>query len=318
MKIAVYLRHRTIAEFRFTQQNAERLAEQLRDSLVSVYEDETSFLNALPEAEIVLVWGFKQIWFERAKKLRIISTPAAGRDYFSVTPPPGVTMMYGAYHGAIMGETVAGMVLGVSRGLIQHASAMTEDSHAWPQGAFTTAIRRVYGSHVVILGFGAIGHHVGRLLKPFGVRITGVRRRPAETERPDWFDATDRIVAAGELDCVLPCADHLVCVLPSGSDTTKLIHAERLSLLPRTAYLYNVGRGNVIDEAALAQALHRGELAGAVLDVFDEEPLSANSPLRGAPHAYLYPHVSAVSPEYMDLYVDELAGRLGELCSPSG
>lgn len=311
MKIAVYLHHRTIAEFRFTQQNAERLAEQLCGCSVDVYGDETSFLNALPEAEVVLVWAFKQVWFERAKKLRIISTPAAGRDYFSVTPPPGVTMMYGSYHGVVMGETVAGMVLGVSRGLIQHANAMTSEANSWSPDMFSNKIRRVFGSHVVILGFGAIGHHIGRLLKPFGARITGIRRRPAAGERPDWFDTDDRILGADELDRELPTADHLICVLPSGSDTTRLINAERLSRLPRTAFLYNVGRGNVIDEAALADVLHQGELAGAVLDVFDKEPLPDNSPLRRAPRAYLYPHISAVAPEYMDLYIDELVGRLG-------
>lgn len=310
MKIAVYLRHRTIAEFRFTKRNAVRLAEQLRGFSVDVYEDEPSFLNALPEAEIVLVWAFKQAWFERAKKLRIISTPAAGRDYFSVTPPSGVTMMYGSYHGVVMGETVAGMVLGVSRGLIPHANAMTTDAHSWPSDLFTNKMRRVYGSHVVILGFGAIGHHISRLLKPFGARITGIRRNPVDRERPGWFDADDRVLAATELDRELPMTDHLICVLPSDPDTTKLMNAERLSRLPHTAYLYNVGRGNVIDEAALAGALHRGELAGAVLDVFDEEPLPENSPLRQAPRAYLYPHVSAITPEYLDLYVDELAGRL--------
>jgi len=310
MNIAVYLHHRTIAEFRFTQRNAERLAEQLRGCSIGVYEDEASFLNALPEAEVVLVWAFEQAWFDRAKKLRIISTPAAGRDYFSVTPPPGVTMMYGSYHGAVMGETVAGMVLGVSHGLIQQANVMTSGMQSWPQNVFTNKTRRVYGSHVVILGFGAIGHHIGRLLKPFGARITGIRRHPADGERPDWLGAGDRVLGADELDRELPTTDHLICVLPSGTETTKLINAERLARLPSTAYLYNVGRGNAIDEVALADALHRGELAGAVLDVFEKEPLPDNSPLRRAPRAYLYPHVSAIAPEYLDLYVDELAVRL--------
>lgn len=309
MKIVAFLNHPTIQEYSFSEGNAKYLVELLPRCSLMVCGDEASFVKELADAEVVLVSRFKQEWFVLAPKLRIISTPAAGRDYFKVDLPEGVNILYGSYHGKIMGETATGMILGISHGLIQHAQLMTGTAVQWPQKAFSGEVRCIRNSHVVILGFGAIGHHVGRLLKHFGARITGVRRNPAG-DTPLWFSDSDKVVSMEELDRVLPFTDHLVCVLPSGEGTTNLIDAERLSLLPKTAYIYNLGRGNAIDEDALAAVLRRGGIAGAVLDVYREEPLAINSPLRTAPNAFLYPHVSAVSPEYMDLYVEELVERL--------
>ncbi len=314
MKIVAFIKSRAIQEYSFSEANAKHLVERLPHCSLMVCGDEASFLKELVDAEIALVWKFKQEWFANAPRLGVISTPAAGRDYFNVDPPPGVNILYGSYHGKIMGETAAGMVLGISHGLIQHAQLMKGTAVQWPQSAFSGEVRCLRNSHVVILGFGAIGHHAGRLLKHFGARITGVRRNPAG-DSPLWFSDSDKVVSTEELDRILPFTDHLLCVLPSGEETTHLIDAARLLLLPKTAYLYNLGRGNAIDEKALAAALRRGGIAGAVLDVFSEEPLPVDSPLRDAPNAFLYPHVSAVSPEYMDLYVEELAERLSRVKS---
>lgn len=309
MKIVAFLKSRTIQEYSFSEANAKLLVDMLPRSSLVVCGDEASLIKELADAEVALVWTFKQEWFEQAPRLRVISTPAAGRDYFNVDLPDGVNIFYGSYHGKIMGETAVGMILGISHGLIQHARLMTGTAVQWPQAAFSGEVRCIRNSHVVILGFGAIGHHAGKLLKHFGARITGIRRNPAG-DTPLWFSDSDKVVSTEELDRVLPFTDHLLCVLPSGEETTHLINAERLSLLPKTAYLYNLGRGNAIDENALAIALRRGKIAGAVLDVFSAEPLSMDSPLRQAPNAFLFPHVSAVSPEYMDFYVEELAERL--------
>ena len=124
---------------------------------------------------------------------------------------------------------------------------------------------------------------------------------------PDWFGPEDRVATAEELDALLPLADHVLCFLPSGPETDRLLDARRLALLKPTAFLCNFGRGNLLDEDALAAALRAGRLAGAVLDVFREEPLPASSPLRDAPNCRLLPHASAFSPDYLDLCFEELA-----------
>ena len=313
MKIAVLLKIDTLDELTFSAAHAERLVEQIPACTLAVCDHEDDFVNELADADVALVWTFKQEWFALAPKLRVVSTPSAGRDYFQVTPPENVCMMYGSFQGKIMGETAVGMILGLSHGLIPNARIMADPTVVWPHDVFTGKARRLMGAHVVILGFGHIGHEAGKMLKHFGARLTGIRRNPAG-DSPLWFDDGDKVVSTEELDRVLPFADHLLCILPRDEETTGILNAERLALLPPTAYLYNIGRGHAIDEKALVSALRKGKLAGAVLDVFNHEPLPADSPLRSTPNAFLYPHVSAVSPDYLDLYLDELIPRLQHAC----
>ena len=97
--------------------------------------------------------------------------------------------------------------------------------------------------------------------------------------------------------------------MPSGSSTDRILNGERLKRLPAHAWVYNFGRGNAIDEDALAKALEEGIVAGAGLDVFAQEPLAVDSPLRHAPNILLMPHSSAFSPNYMDLFVKEFVAR---------
>ena len=282
---------------------------------VDLVRSDADFLAALPRATAVVVWRFRQEWFALAPRLRAVCTPAAGRDYFRVVPPPGVEMRYGGFHGAIMGETAAACVLSLSHGVLPHALDMKDGPDGagvpWPRPQLAASARRLAGATVLILGFGRIGRAAGCFLKPFGARIVGVSRSPHPA--PDWFGPEDRAETAERLDELLPLADHLLCFLPSGPETDRLLDARRLALLRPSAFLCNFGRGNVLDEDALCAALRDGRLAGAVLDVFREEPLPADSPLRAAPNLWLLPHASAFSPDYLDLCFEELAPFLASL-----
>lgn len=287
---------------------AERLGPEESEESLHVCRSEEEFVSLLPEATAVFVWTFRQEWFDRAPKLRHLATPAAGRDYFRIVPPPTVTLHYGSFHGAIMAETALGAVLSCAHGLLPHASAMKGPGAAeWPRPDFVPGSRRVAGSTVLVLGFGSIGRSFGRLAKALGATVVGFRRHPA----PD--PAADRVVGPEALDKELSLADHVVCFLPSGPETTHLLDARRLALFKPSAFLYNFGRGNLIDEAALDRALRAHAIAGAVLDVFETEPLPTDSPLRTAPNAFLYPHASAFSPDYLDLYF-EAAARAIKAC----
>jgi len=170
------------------------------------------------------------------------------------------------------------------------------------------------GASITVLGFGNIGGWIGRLAKPFGVRVTGVGRRVPD--RPDWFDDDDRAVSVDGLDAALPTTAYLVAPLPGPPEPDRILDARRLALLPPHAVVVNVGRGNAIDEAALVDALRDGMIDAACLDVFEQEPLPADSPLRALPNAFLMPHASAVAPSYLDRFVDEFIakwrGRYGE------
>ncbi len=120
---------------------------------------------------------------------------------------------------------------------------------------------RVRGSHAVIVGFGRIGEWIGRVLSPLGVRVTGIRRHPERGQRPPWMRAEDVLLPASRLDAVLPDADHVILVLPSGAATDGLFGVSRLALLPPRAVLYNVGRGNAVDETALIDALRQDRIS---------------------------------------------------------
>ncbi len=309
-RVAVWL-HSSVSAFALTAAQAERLRRALPGTTVTVYDDEAAFARGLAEVEMGIGWCFRQEWIDAAPALRWISTPAAGRDYFQITPRPGMRVTYGAFQGALMAETVAGMVLGESRGLLEGARRQATGD-IWPRATLAARLRCVRGTHAVIVGFGRVGEWVGRLLKPFGVRVTGIQRQtPAESalsSRPSWMDAADCLLPVSQLDAALTQADHVILVLPRTTETDHLMDARRLALLPPGAVLYNVGRGNAIDEDAVVRALCEGRLRGACLDVFAREPLPADSPLLHAPNLFLMPHVSAAAPEYLDLYIDEVAG----------
>ncbi len=257
----------------------------------------------LPRARVALTWVFEQEWLELAPRLEWIATPSAGRDYFQARRP-GLDVTYGSFHGRIIGETVAAMLLAENRGLLAAARAQAAGD-PWPRAAIAGGMRLLAGTHAAIVGFGHIGGWIGGFLKPFGVRLTGLRRHPRSAPRPDYFAAGDRVVGMERLDALLPEVDHLILALPGDTGADNLFDIRRLALLKRGAALYNIGRGNAVNEAAVARALRGGRLRAAWLDVFRQEPLPADAPLRRAPNLLVLPHASAIAPEYLDLFLDE-------------
>ena len=299
MQITVWLNSIEVACWDFSDENLAYLQNKLPQAMITVCHSEAEFIKALPQTEIALTWEFRQEWFALADSLRGIFTPAAGRDYFSIKPPEQVKVSYGSFHGELMAETVMAMILASCRGIITAARS----TESWSKAELSPIMRPLRGAHLTILGFGAIGEWIARLAKPFGVKITGVKRHISP--QPSYFDCYDSIVTVDKLDEILPTTDHLVLVLPRNSTSDSIINQQRLALLPSRAMIYNVGRGNAIDETALAEALLKGQLAGACLDVFATEPLPAGSPLRSTPNTLLTPHSSAISPNYLKLFIDE-------------
>ena len=262
------------------------------DATLSVVRSERAFLRALPEATHAICWNFDKAWFARAPRLRILATPAAGRELLpsDAEMPPGVTRVNGAFHGVIMCETVLACIFAHARGLYR-AYDFQRAGTLWPRAEMSPFCTRVAGTRAVILGYGKIGRVIGARLEALGVSVTGIRRRNV-----------------GDLIPALRTADWLIVALPSDTGTDNLVGRRALAALPRRAVLVNVGRGNAVDEAALADALRRRRIAGAYLDVFKREPLTAESPLASdLPGLVRLPHMSAFAPEYLPLFFQELA-----------
>lgn len=304
--VAIWLHDPDVACWRLSPLQQRRLAAALPRARIVRCRDAGSFKSALATAQVAVSWVFRQEWLERAPRLTWLAAPAAGREAIHAVRP-GLTVTHGSFHGQIIAETVAAMLLAENRGLLAACRAQ-QAGEPWPRAALAPRQRCVRGTHAVIVGFGAIGQRIGAILKPLGIRLTGVRRR-ARAPRPAYFDTRDRVVSAARLDALLPQADHLILALPGDSSTEGLIDARRLARLKRGAAVYNIGRGNVLDETALRRALVAGRLRAACLDVFRQEPLPAEAPLRDAPNLLVMPHASAIAPEYLDLFCDEFVAR---------
>lgn len=294
-----------IPYFTLQQRHIDFLQTQFPAASIRWCSASAEFVKVLPDTQVAVCWAFKQKWFDLAPQLRLLATPTAGRDFAPVIPPPSVKMLYGTHHGPIMAESVLGLILAVNRGLfIAHAAQL--QGNIWPASEMFQ-LRLLQGSHAVIVGFGRIGQHIGAKLKAFGVRITGVRRDQS-APLPVWFAEQDTVITIREMDGVLGSADHLVLVLPSDTGTDQMFDAQRLSRLSPHTVIYNVGRGNCLDETALAQALLQRRLGGACLDVFAQEPLVESSPLAvNLPGLIRLPHATAFAHEYLDHFLLEVS-----------
>ncbi|MEM7392131.1 MAG: D-2-hydroxyacid dehydrogenase [Verrucomicrobiota bacterium] len=309
MKCVVHMTHPEVEAWNFGSREESRLRRLVPEAEIRIVDDEAAFLEDLPEAEVVLVWRFEEAWLDRAPGLKWVATPSAGKERIPAAIARRVRVTHGTFHGKVMSETVVGMMLFAVRRLSFWSGERR--SMPWPQGPMEEGLGLLRGSHAAILGFGPIGRAVAEKLKVFQVRITGIKRTPADP--PDFFDQEDRIVTLDRLPETLAEADHLVVILPGTEETDFLLNRETLAHLPPHAWVYNVGRGNAIDEAALIEALNAGGLAGAFLDVFEDEPLPADSPLRKMDKVFLLPHASAICPEYLSFFVDEVAEQWGSV-----
>jgi phosphoglycerate dehydrogenase-like enzyme len=164
----------------------------------------------------------------------------------------------------------------------------------------------VLGSRMVLIGLGKVGSRIAELSAALGIEVTGHRRTPGGQAPP----GVARIVDAAGLDAALPEADLLVIAAPDTPETAQLVDRRRLGLLPSRAVVVNVGRGSILDEAALIELLQAGRIRGAALDVFEREPLPADSPLWGMPNVIISPHSASTvvkeNERLVDLFIENL------------
>lgn len=188
-------------------------------------------------------------------------------------------------HAPSIAEWVLAGILHVEKRL--DLVARQQMAREWKQ----LEVPEISSLHVVLLGGGAIGSAIAARLQPFGCRITIVTR----SGRSDAPGA--RVVPVSALPSVAADADWLIVAVPSTPETRGLVSAEVLRSMPAAARIVNVARGEIIDEAALEETLIAGRLAGAILDVFEKEPLPEESPLWTMPEVMVLPHTTWKSPQ---------------------
>ena len=222
-----------------------------------------------------------------AKRLKWYCCCWAGVDHFCdeslyQNPDCRLTNSSGAY-----GTTISEHLIMVCLMLLRRQMEYTEIIRAGGWETLPGGIRSLHGARITVLGTGDIGTEFARRVRAFNpASLTGVSRSGRANAD---FDAVHPVT---ELDQLLPETDLLFMSLPSVSDTVNILNADRMALLPKGAYVVNVGRGTAIDQDALIKALDSDHLAGAALDVVVPEPLPADHPLRKAKNLLLTPHVA--------------------------
>ena len=266
-------------------------------------------LAGVVDADVAFTWKTTPDLLAAAARLRWVhsSAVAVGTIDLRALAARGVsvTNSRGIQSGP-MADHVMGMTLMLARKL--HECLRAQDACRWIQNdlAGAHAPWALAGRQMGIVGTGTIGAAIAPRAKAFGMRVIGLRRR-AEGETPAGFDA---IVGPDQLDALVGESDVLVLAAPLTPETRGLIGARELALLRPGALLVNVGRGQLVDDAALVAALEAGHLGGAGLDVFAHEPLDPASPYWRLPNVIVSPHVSGLRVAHWDAVVDLCADHL--------
>ena len=269
------------------------LAKKLR---VTVGQDNQILDEALKTADFMINSAPpKDRIRERAPRLKWIQTTAAGVDGLMPMTwlPDDITLTNNTgAHGAKAEESCL-MALLMLQAKMPEVIKQQQD-RVW-KGIFTTPIA---GKTVVVVGFGDLGQGAGRAAKKLGLNVIAVTRSGKATR------LADRVVSSARIDSVLPKADFVIVTTPLTAETRGLINRDRINRLKTGAGFINIGRSPIVDYAALRERLESGELGGAVLDGFDQEPLPPDSPFWSTRNLVVLPHISCDDPRYIDHLLD--------------
>lgn len=302
-----------------TSLNDERLRQIANISPKIKLRDVSDFANAerrgdfssrkqfdalLAEAEIIYGSGSPTNVIARAPKLKWIQTTNAGVDDFwdsDIIRSSVIVTNTRGMHAISIGECVLELMLMFVKKM--PLCFQLKQERQWKRFSLTVLHSKTVG----IVGLGRIGREVARLSKAFGMRVLATRR---STKQVTHARNVDILLPQDRLPQLLSESDFVVLTLPLTSETNKLIGEEELRSMKPSAYLINIGRGNVVDEATLIRALEENWIAGAGLDVFATEPLPTESRLWDLPNVIFSPHVAGEIEDYYmqatDLFCENL------------
>jgi len=251
-------------------------------------------VSELPDTDILVGYSLRRDQFAQAKKLKWIHSTAAGVGQLmhpELRQSDVLLTNASGIHAVPMSEHILGMIIALAR-RFPDAMRYQAQSH-WAQQEIWDGKPRpleLSGRVLLIVGFGSTGRELARRIQPLGMKIWGVTRSGGGDAQ-----LAERILPVTELANALPQADFVVLAAPETPETRQMIGAKEFARMKSTAYLINVARGTLVDEVALAAALRARTIAGAAIDVAEEEPLPASSPLWKLDNILITPHVSAAT-----------------------
>ena len=275
----------------------------------------------LGDVEVLLTWDFPFDPAEVAPRLRWIQFFSAGIDHVLDSPvmkSDVIITTASGIHAVNMGEYALGFMLALVKRFPKAWDYKRRKE--WPEHRVRELRSdELRGKTVGIIGYGSIGREVARLARAFGMRVLAMKRDVTRRE-----DRGYRIPGTGDPDGSIPeelyppeklremlaQCDFVVVAAPLTPETRHLIGRGELAAMKPTAYLINIARGGLVDEAALVEALNEGRIAGAALDTFEREPLPPESPLWDMPNVIITPHVAGATARYFDRITELFAENL--------
>jgi phosphoglycerate dehydrogenase-like enzyme len=272
-----------------------------RDVAIHVASTEEQAALPVAQVEVIYAWNLPPALYGKARRLRWLQAMGAGVDWALAAPDLRrrviVTRAPGVF-GPWMSEYVIGWCSWVTQRMEAYRAAQRE--RRWDDRVLPGRLR---GRTLTLVGIGDIGGEIARVARAVGMHVVGVSRTGRRVPH------VDRIHRTMHLHRALSAADFVVVVLPLTPATRGLLDAAALAAMRPGAWLLNIGRGAVVDEAALLEALRERRIAGAILDVFATEPLPGDHPLWGMDNAVVTPHVAGPSTaeEIAPIFNDNLA-----------
>jgi D-2-hydroxyacid dehydrogenase (NADP+) len=264
------------------------------------------------EADALCVSGlWRNELVEHAPRLAFIQSISAGTDQFSREALSAAGIRLASAQGVnerAVAEHAIALMLAIARKLPEARDNQAAQRWRGMVAGIANREDEIGGKTLVIVGMGRIGSRLAQLAKAFGMRVIGVKRDPLHGAA-----AADAVVAQSALLEVLPQADFVALTCPLNDSTRGLVGGAALAAMKPTAVLVNVGRGRVVDEPALIDALRSGAIAAAALDCVWEEPLPAASPLWALPNVLITPHTAGETQQYEDNVLDLLVENLQRL-----
>jgi phosphoglycerate dehydrogenase-like enzyme len=277
-----------------SDQHVAQVKALMPDVRLLVTRDRGEIERALDEIEIV-AGGLPHDLLPRAHNLRWVQQWGAGVDWLLRYPEAAeldfVLTNASGVHTVPISEHILAFLLAFGRGL--HRALRAQLRREWFSYEQQTDLFELVGKTMVLAGIGAIGGRTAELATALGMRVLGVRRDPTV-----GAPGVEAMFGPDQLLDLLPEADFLVLAIPLTHETQGMIGEQELRAMKPTAYIINVGRGGIIQEDVLIQALQEGWIAGAGLDVFETEPLPEDSPLWGMENVILTCHYAGSTPRY--------------------
>ncbi|MFC2949606.1 D-2-hydroxyacid dehydrogenase [Virgibacillus sediminis] len=277
---------------KISQRHQERLKKDYPDLEIIFAEGAEDTYKYIEEADVLVTYGseLEEEMVERAEKLKWMMLLSAGVDKmpYEAVKKKGIPVTNArGIHKIQMSEYAISMLLQTYRGAKQLTKS--EQEHHWDR---SVKMQEMTARTLLIAGTGAIGQEVARLAKAFQMKTIGVSRSGRAREH---FDET---YENSRLEELLPDVDAVVSVLPSTKETQYFYTEKHFRLLPDHAVFLNMGRGDAVKEEDLLKAVRNEEIAHAVLDVFEEEPLPEDHPFWEEERVTITPHLAGLSPHY--------------------